>query len=174
MTQLVQGMSTFCGYAWEKAGYEIPILFAGGALYHIFHKSYETSPDVRALTHRTVEWGLARGERLARKATSIYRQFFPSTLDPSDTAFLCDAARDGDLNGVKLALEKGIDPNQYKHFPALFYALQGQHWDVVDYLLEGGADPYRSICLSYFTTPPAITLLQQHGYDVTQHMNASG
>jgi len=58
---------------------------------------------------------------------------------------LMNAAKDGDINAIKVELDKGADPNEQKFntFPPLFEAIYYGHFDVVRLLLDRGADPNR-------------------------------
>ena len=61
---------------------------------------------------------------------------------PSPSGPLFEAAANGDLDGVKAAIEGGASPNDVgaAGTTALHYAAHGNHIAVIEYLVEQGAD----------------------------------
>ena len=67
----------------------------------------------------------------------------PANDDNIDGESLRQAARDGKLENVKSALSAGVDVDATTEYgtTALFFACDRGHQDIVDFLLNNGANP---------------------------------
>jgi hypothetical protein len=99
-------------------------------------------------------------------------------MDQNQVAY--DAARDGDLRGVEVALAQGADVNAHIDGDTmLMISVEERHYDVARFLLEHGANPNLADVDDDFTplylarSARVIDLLVAHGADV-DHQNIIG
>ena len=82
------------------------------------------------------------------------------------------AAQIGSLEIVKILVEEGanVDSTNEWGSTALFYALEANHFDIADYLLEEGAD----IDVSAGSCPPIIASVVSCNLNVTRYLVEHG
>jgi outer membrane protein assembly factor BamB len=90
------------------------------------------------------------------------------------TQSLFDAAQAGDLEGVKAAIEAGIDVNSKTRYSAtaLSFAAEKGHLEIVRYLIEQGADPNVKDNF-YQATPLTWANIQRHK-EVAEYLKQHG
>lgn len=111
------------------------------------------------LVHLSRQYSIAAQEPSATTARSAST----SAAQDGDSESLRRAAREGDLEKVKACLAAGIDVNSPSEYgaTALFFACDRGYQDIVDYLLENGADP--NIQDNFYKANP-VTWAQMKGH----------
>lgn len=132
-------------------------------------------PSLKTLNYeqrKTLWYCLGQTEKLdinlARKTLKHVR-YTEDSFYRDEQSFLVDAAEIGNLEGVKLLIEKGCNPNSVFRFtyegrvigctPALIRAVESGHLAIVQFLVESGAD----IDLGDTLGDPAIVVACQKG-----------
>lgn len=97
----------------------------------------------------------------------------PSALRP-DTQTLWDAARRGEVDKVKQAVEAGVDVNAKTNYgaTALSFAADRGQLDVVEYLLSQQADP--NVKDSFYNATPMSLANMGNRYDIMQALVLAG
>ena len=103
--------------------------------------------------------------------TGLYRTRFP--FHSKWKMDLHDAAREGNLEHIRLLMEQGVDKDQSNSFGTtpLFYASRDGHFDVVQYLVEQGASVDKSCEASY--TPLLGAVIRGH-LEITRYLLDQG